>query len=263
MKTVGVIGTGNIATLVFKTARNIKVEKLCVYDINQHNLEKFCKKFHYKKIHRCKSIEEVIKFSDIVLEVASISAVEEIFKFIKFYKDKVYIFLSVGGILKNFLQYKYLIKNGYKIYIPSGAIAGCDALSAVKYTRIKSIQLKTIKPLKTLITSPYFEQNKNLYNKILKQKQTVIFHGNVYNAVKNFPQSINVAATLAIVSNNPNKVKVTIVADKNLKYNIHEVTIISTAGKIFTRTENIPSEDNPKTSYLSALSALSVLHQYV
>jgi aspartate dehydrogenase len=97
----------------------------------------------------------------------------------------------------------------------------------------------------------------------LKQKQTIVFHGNVYDAVKNFPQNINVAATLAVVSNNPGKVKVTIIADKDLKNNIHEVTVISSAGKIFTRTENIPSEDNPKTSYLAALSALSVLHQFV
>jgi aspartate dehydrogenase len=117
--------------------------------------------------------------------------------------------------------------------------------------------------LKTLITAPYFKQNKNLYNKVLKQKQTIVFHGNVYDAVKNFPQNINVAATLAVVSNNPGKVKVTIIADKDLKNNIHEVTVISSAGKIFTRTENIPSEDNPKTSYLAALSALSVLHQFV
>jgi len=262
MKTIGIIGSGNIATLIFKIAKDIK-NKLYVYDVNQNNIEKFCKKFHNKKIIRCNSIEQIIKFSDIVLESASITAVDEIFEYIRSYKNKVYIFLSIGGVLKNFSLYKDLIKKGYKICIPSGAIAGCDALSAVRFTKIKSIQLKTIKPLKTLITAPYFKQNKNLYNKVLKQKQTIVFHGNVYDAVKNFPQNINVAATLAVVSNNPDKVKVTIIADKDLKNNIHEVTVVSSAGKIFTRTENIPSEDNPKTSYLAALSALSVLHQFV
>lgn len=263
MKTIGIVGTGNISTLIFKIAKDIDYKKLYVYDINLDNLERFCRKFQYKKIRKCRSIEEVIKFSDIILEAASVNAVNEIFRFIKFYRNKIYIFLSVGGVLENFLKYKSLIKKGYKIYIPSGAIAGCDGLSAVKYTKIKSIQLKTFKPLKTLITSPYFKQNKSLYNRALKQVQTVVFCGNVYDAVKNFPQNINVAATLAVVSNNPDKVKVTIIADKNLKCNIHEVTIISSAGKIFTRVENIPSKDNPKTSFLAALSALSVLQQFI
>ena len=262
MKTIGVIGTGNIATLIFKIAKDIK-NKLCVYDINSKNIEKFCKKFPHKKINKCSSIEEVIKSSDIILETASIEAVDQIFKIIRFYKNKIYIFLSVGGVLKNFSQYKALIKKGYKIYIPSGAIAGCDALSAVKYAKIKSIHLRTIKPLKTFVNSPYLKQNKSLYNKALKQKQTVLFKGNVYDAIKNFPQNINVAATLAIVSNVPDKIKVTIVADKNTKYNIHEVTVNTDAGKIFTCTKNIPSKDNPKTSYLAALSALSMLYQFV
>jgi len=99
----------------------------------------------------------------------------------------------------------------------------------------------------------------NYTKKILLNRTTKLFEGNVYDAIKYFPQNINVAATLAIVSGEPQKVKVELVAKKWLKKNVHEITVVSEAGKIYTRTENLPSVSNPKTSYLAALSLISNL----
>ncbi|MCS7227725.1 MAG: DUF108 domain-containing protein [Endomicrobia bacterium] len=263
MKNLGIVGTGNIATTILNKFKfcNFSVKRIYVYDINPEAQKKFLNKFSFLPVCGCGSVLEVIKYSDVVIESASVDAVDEILAHIKKYKKKKYIILSVGGILKHFKFYQQLIKEGYSLYIPSGAIAGCDALSALRYGKIYSIHLKTTKPTSSLINAPYFNTHNKLYNKMLKSNQTVVFQGNVYDAVKNFPQNINVAATLAIFSGCPDKVKVSIVANKKLNKNIHEINILSSAGQVYIRTENLPLPENPKTSYLAALSVLPLLSQ--
>ncbi|MBU0683666.1 MAG: DUF108 domain-containing protein, partial [Candidatus Omnitrophica bacterium] len=44
--------------------------------------------------------------------------------------------------------------------------------------------------------------------------------------------------------------------------NIHEIVMEGKAGKISLRVENVPSPDNPKTSYLAALAACAALAGY-
>lgn len=266
MKSFGVIGTGNIATIIFSQPLPSvdKISKIYLYDIDENKLSTFTKKFTNKKCYLgkfvvCNSILEVIKKSDIVLESASVNAVKEVLEYIKPYRNKIVIILSVGGLLQNYKTYKLLLEKGCKIKIPSGAIAGCDVLSTLNFAKIKSIELTTTKPTFSLIDAPYFKLHQKLYSKVLKCSYKEIFYGNVYDAIKYFPQNINVASTLAIISGSPKKVKVRIIADKNLKINIHEVKIISSAGKIYIRTENLPSPENPKTSYLAALSVLPII----
>lgn len=268
MKNFGIIGTGNIATIVLNQSSSLlnKISKIYLYDLDKNKLANFLKKFGRRKIYRnkfvlCNSILEVIKKSDVILESASINAVKEVLDGLIPYKEKTVIFLSVGGILQNYNTYRSLISKGYKIKIPSGAIAGCDALSAVSFAKIKSIELITTKPTSSLIDTPFFKLHPRLYKQTLKSSRKEIFRGNVYDAIKYFPQNINVASTLAIFSGSPWKVKVKIVADKTLKVNIHEVRINSSVGNIYVRTENLPSLENPKTSYLAALSVLPILRE--
>jgi aspartate dehydrogenase len=257
MKNLGIIGCGNVATEILKS-NLYNISKIFLYDIDNEKSHLLAEMFSKYKFEVCNSIKEVIKESDIIVESASVTAVGEILHEIKDFFNKELLILSVGGLIKNFKLYKNLSKN-YKIHIPSGAIAGCDALSALQDVDIKSITLKTIKPADTLLSVPYIKSKPNLYKKVLLNKKTKVFEGNVYDAIKYFPQNINVAATLAIISSQPQKVKVELIAQKNLTKNVHEVTIISAAGKIYTKTENIPSVSNPKTSYLAALSLISNL----
>jgi len=55
------------------------------------------------------------------------------------------------------------------------------------------------------------------------------------------------------------KTRVRLVTSPNYTRNIHEVEIEGEAGKIFTRTENVPSGANPKTSELAIFSAIATL----
>ncbi|MCS7231179.1 MAG: DUF108 domain-containing protein [Elusimicrobiota bacterium] len=265
MSNIGFIGAGNVTNIIL-SFNNLKfLKNIVLYDKNAEKVEDLINKFNKKyKIRICNSLQEILKVSDVIVEAASIEAVDEIFQILnldKKFKTKKFIILSVGGVLKNFKLYKKLISLGYKIYIPSGAIAGCDALSAVKFSDIKHIELTTIKPTNTLITSDYILKNQKLYRKLFKSKKCVVYEGDVYGAIKFFPQNINVAATLAVVSEVPQKIKVKIIADSKIKRNIHEIKISSSVGEIFVKVENVPSPNNPKTSYLAALSALATIKE--
>ena len=55
------------------------------------------------------------------------------------------------------------------------------------------------------------------------------------------------------------KTRVKIVTSPSYTKNIHEVQIESECGRIFTKTENVPSKTNPKTSELAVFSAIATL----
>ncbi len=258
MKSLGIIGCGNIGEEILRYKFK-NVQRYFLYDIDRQRLLEVKNKYKNLKIFLCESVKNVIDCSDIIVESASINAVKDVLEGIKGFPDKHLLILSVGGILQNFALYKSLKTKNYNIHIPSGAIAGCDGISALSLSKIKKIVLRTTKPVESLIDSPYVKLHKKVYNKILNSEKTTIFKGNVYNAIKFFPQNINVAATLAIFSENPSKIQVEIVAEKNIKRNVHEITVISSAGKIYTKVENIPSISNPKTSYLTILSVIHKL----
>jgi aspartate dehydrogenase len=93
------------------------------------------------------------------------------------------------------------------------------------------------------------------------KKDKILFSGTAAQAVKYFPQNINVAAVLGLAGMGMHKTKVRIIASPSVRKNIHEILIESKAAKIFTRTENILHPQNPKTSYLAVLSAMATLKQ--
>ena len=68
-----------------------------------------------------------------------------------------------------------------------------------------------------------------------------------------------VTESLSIAGIGAKKTGVQIIASPDYKRNMHEIYIESKAGNIRTICQNIPFADNTKTSYLAALSAMSVL----
>jgi len=87
----------------------------------------------------------------------------------------------------------------------------------------------------------------------------ILFEGTASEAVKAFPANVNVAATISLAGIGFEQTRVKIIADPSLSRNVHEITVEGEFGKFSTRVENLPSPENPKTSYLAALSAVSTL----
>lgn len=250
----GLIGCGVIGTELAKFIDNNKdMELIGITDTDETkiNILKAGLKNNQPEVL---DINSLIEKSELVIEAASGEVAKELLsKAID--KDKKLMFMSTGGLIDS----SELLKNSKaRIYLPSGAIAGIDGMKSAAVGKIKSITLTTTKHPEGLKDAPYVLENSiNLDGMI---KKTVIFKGNVTEAVKGFPKNINVAATLSLASDFK-KIKIKIIADPKTKTNTHEIRVVGDSGKIKTKTENLPSPLNPKTSYLAVLSAIATLKQ--
>ena len=149
-------------------------------------------------------------------------------------------------------------KNAH-IYIPSGAVAGIDGLEAAMTGGVNSVMLTTRKPREALADSPYVTQKGLRLAEFTGD--TVIFEGSAREAIKAFPFNINVAVTLSFAGLGLDQTHVRIITGPGITTNTHEVEVVGSFGRMVTRTENIPSPQNPKTSYLAVLSACAMLNE--
>ena len=144
-----------------------------------------------------------------------------------------------------------------RLFIPSGAICGIDGVKAANIEKISSAVIKSTKSPKSLEGAPYIIKNKIDLRKI--KKKTKIFEGSALEAIKGFPKNVNVSATLSLAGIGAKKTKVIVVVDPKIKRNMHEIEVVGSFGKLTTKTENVLSPLNPKTSHLAVLSACTTL----
>ena len=91
----------------------------------------------------------------------------------------------------------------------------------------------------------------------------LVFEGDALEAAAAFPANANVAAALALAGVGPERTMVRIWADPTVERNIHTVRVDADAARLTLTVENLPSESNPRTSRLSALSVLACLRGLV
>ena len=259
MKKIGIIGCGTIGTSIAEFINShlknkAKVTILC--DLDAKKVERLSKSISPRPI--VGDIEEVIEKSDLIIEAASVGISGKIAE-IAVSRKKDVLIMSTGGLLEKPQLFRKARMKKCSIYIPSGAICGMDGLRAARLGKIQKATLTTRKPLKGLIGAP------GLDIKDIKRikGERIIYKGNAKDAVKYFPQNINVAATLSLLGIGPRRTSVTIITSPGYKKNVHEVEIEGDFGKIFTRTENVPSKNNPKTSMLAILSAFAKLKEII
>jgi predicted dinucleotide-utilizing enzyme len=89
------------------------------------------------------------------------------------------------------------------------------------------------------------------------QQRTLLFQGTAAECIKHYPRNINVAVALSLAAEH--EVEVELWADPAVDRNSHEVIVSGEFGEAHLATFNLPCPDNPATSYLAALSILSLL----
>ncbi len=257
---VGLIGCGSIGTALARAidrGRAGNTRLMVVYDLNPQAAKKLVAGLKQRP-RIARRADEVYRDRRVrlVIEAASQKAVREFGeRILRARKDL--IVLSVGaladGSLRKRLE-KTALKNGCKIYIPSGAVVGIDGVRAASIDQVSRVVLTTRKPPRALARNPLVGKE------IVKLKRPkVVFEGPARKAVRAFPASVNVAATLSLAGVGFDKTWVRIVADPSLKRNVHEIRIEGRAGRILTRTENLPMREAPGTSKLAALSTIRLL----
>jgi aspartate dehydrogenase len=206
------------------------------------------------------NMDELVGRSDLVVEAASAAVTPEVVKgCIKRGRDCMV--MSTGGLLGRTELLDDASKKGIKIYVPSGAISGVDALKSARAGRVDSVTITTKKPPKGLAGAPYIKEKGIDVNSF--KSDTVIFEGNAEEAVKGFPANVNVAAVLSLAGIGAKRTRVRIVVSPGSEKNVHEIEIEAESGRIKTVTENLPSGANPKTSALAIYSAIATLEGIV
>lgn len=254
---VGIIGCGVIGSEIAKacqTKLRTKARVFAICDVDRDKTAALNKVL--KKKAPVLGLDELIKKSDFVIEAASANiSAKVVEKCIKIRKRC--LVMSVGGLLGREGLLKTAKDKGVNIYIPSGAICGIDGLKAAAIGKITSVTLTTRKPPRGLEGAPYLKDKDIDLSSVTGE--TVIFEGSAKDAVKGFPQNVNVSAVLSLAGIGSVKTRVKIITSPHYVKNIHEIEITGDFGRIMTTTENIPSEANPKTSSLAILSAIAAL----
>ena len=262
---VGLIGCGTIGTLLAHTLDQGKVSNVrlrMVYDLYPEKAEKLANELKSKP-SMARSFGDLLNDREVklILEACSQAALREIaVKVLESGKDLMP--MSVGAFVDSKLLaevYDTLAKRGNRLWIPSGAICGLDGVKAAMTARVDSVTLTTTKPPAGFTGAPGVEEKKIDLRQI--RAPTELFNGPAREACRLFPANVNVAAALSLAGIGPDRTMVKIIADPNVVRNIHEVEVHGEFGILRTRVENVPSPDNPKTSYLAILSAVATLRR--
>ncbi len=260
---LGIIGCGAIGTTLVKALVEgvIDAELVALMDMYPERCEGLADRLKSSGKGSpviTSSLNELLRAGpEVVVEAASQEAVKEYGpSILKSGSDLVV--MSVGALLDNEVRESLLKaaeEGGSRIYVPTGAIAGLDAVKAARIAGIESVILRTRKPPKALAGKLGRED-------ILRiDKPVTLFRGPASEAVRKFPMNINVAAALTLAAGK--EALVEIVADPGVDRNTHEIEVVSRASRIVVRVENVPSPMNPRTSYLAPLSAIELLREIV
>jgi aspartate dehydrogenase len=267
LKKVGIIGFGTIG---YQIARSIESGYLSlaqlsfIVDLSSERLEVAKKLFTNEKPTMFSDPDllfdsESYKSTQIIVESASGAAVRQYAKQI-LSDGKYLIIFSVGELVDDTLL-KELESEAARhtgvIHIPTGAIAGIDAIRSAR-NNLHEITITTTKNPKSLAGAPYFDIFEDIHLHELRHR-TVLYDGDVLKAVRLFPSNVNVFAALALATGNIAKIKVKIVADPNIKVNRHEIDVRGDFGVLQIVASNIPHPENPRTSTLAVLSAIETV----
>ncbi len=256
------IGCGFIGRILLENMEKMnEIDEVLVFDAFEERSKNAAEKF--SKASQISDPLESMKDVNLVIEAASQDAVRE-FGVAALSMGKDLMIMSVGALGDDSLREQMFSYTGHgkgNLFIPSGAIFGTSGLASAASAHIDSVLLETFKPPAGLKGADYMVEHD--LNPDSFEKRTLIFEGTARDAVKAFPKNVNVSATLSLLGLGFDKTKVQVFIDPKIERNIHRVMVRGDFGKAECTVENLPSPENPRTSYLAALSAAATLRKIV
>lgn len=250
---IGLIGAGAIGKFLLE---KINIDQImrkdqitAVFDDRRQSsdvLEDLAKKYGFTVYHELEAFLNAP--IDLVVECANIEVAQKYAR--KIVHEKDLLLISVGALADVMLyeELKTITKQkDRKIYLPSGAIGGLDVLRAANVLGgLETVELITRKPVQAFAMETI-------------DRAEEIFTGSAKEAIKYYPKNANIAIIISLSGIGIEETKVKIIADPAVDKNIHTLQASGDFGKLELTLENNPTPDNPKTSYLTALSILSSL----
>jgi aspartate dehydrogenase len=240
---VGLLGCGNIAGILAAHGEAV-LDFVACHDIDMSRTRSYAERTGARA---CAGLDELLHQDfPLLLEAASIDAAAScLLPALEAGKDV--IVLSVGALYDaGFLSEarQLAASRGRHIHVPSGAIFGLDNLRVARLVGMQSLRLISSKPPRAL----------GLDETVGRQ---CIFSGKASEAVLRYPKNINVSAALGLAAGMEPDGEIWAVP--SLHTNRHEISASGEFGTVTIVTDNLPSPENPATSYLAALSVLGLV----
>ena len=260
---VAIIGGGTIATLFIDHIRRGDLGDAQVVAVAGRNDASRGKPLANEHgIAYVTTLDELIaQRPEVVVEAASHDAVRE-FGEALLSKGIALIVLSGGALCDDALRARLeqaAHRTGALLYVPSGGIGALDALKAATLSGMDSVTISVAKPPVAWKGIPYVERL-GVDLQALKHP-LLLFDGTAREGVPHFPANVNIAAVLSLSGIGFDRTRLKVIADPTLTYNTHHIEMRGKTGNISVQFENVPSPDNPKTSWLACYSALAALKQ--
>jgi aspartate dehydrogenase len=248
---LGLIGCGNIGQFLLQSINKDGMlpggKIVSIYTRCEESAVQLAKEFETDAYQSVETL--LLSDLDLVIEAATVEAAKEYaIKVLEGGKD---LLLSSIGVMADSVFEERVrevcTRYGLNIYLPSGAIGGLDILKSAKAANgLETVSITTRKPPGALSGE-------------VLDKETILFEGSAAEAIKLYPRNINVAIVLSLAGLGANDTKVKIIADPVAVKNSHTIEASGAFGKLKLEIENDPMPNNPKTSYLAALSVLANL----
>ncbi|MDN5746615.1 MAG: DUF108 domain-containing protein [Nocardioidaceae bacterium] len=201
------------------------------------------------------TLSEALHIADVVVECAGQPAVHEMI-------DPVLgggadlVVTSVGALLDERLGSRLGSLGPGRLLGTHGAVGGLDLLASVaRAGGLDVARLRTTKKSASLVRE---WMTRERTAEILAARDPItVFSGSADEAARLFPDSLNVVAALATAVGSTQLVEVELVGDPTAPMTTHEITAEGDLGDYCFTIRNTPSNQNPRTS---AVTAWSVLH---
>ena len=172
---------------------------------------------------------------------------------------RIFMPLSVGALLDHMDLIERARETGARIIVPTGALIGLDCVRAMAVGQIENVTLVTRKPPRGLAGAPHLVENGIDVEALTEATQ--VFQGTAREAARGFPANVNVAAALSLAGIGPDRTQVEVWADPAVDRNMQSVRIVSDSGEAEMTIRNIPSDENPRTGKITALSVIACLQR--
>lgn len=255
MNKIGLIGYGSIARAVVETFRASARSDAIVGVLTRKGR---AGELHSQGIAGVERLSDLLSAGpDIIAETAGQGAAREYGEAI-LNADCDLLITSVG-ILADEDFFKKIrraaLRSGRRVLLPSGAIGGIDALTAMRKAGLFRVTYRSRKPSAAWIGSPA----ENIIDLHALKDASVFYRGTARVAAARFPKNANVAATVALAGLGMDATEVELIADPEAGGNIHEIEAEGVSGRMFIRLDGNAFPGNPRSSMLTAYSVVKTL----
>ena len=202
------------------------------------------------------ALDRLAELAEVVVECVPAAAFPELAEPVVAAGRKL-VTVSCGVLLRRWDLVEAAGDSGAQIIVPSGALLGLDAVRAAAEGEIHSVRMVTRKPPVSLAGAPYLEEQGIELEGLTEPRR--IFQGTAREGALGFPANVNVAAALSLAGIGPDRTELEIWADPELTRNTHRIHVESDSARFDMQIENLPSEENPRTGKITALSVIATL----